>query len=67
MITRRFDLGTEVTAAVTRNNEVQRAQLQWMVGGNYEVHEGVTLDIGILGGHFVASPRFALQIGFSFD
>ena len=66
-ITRRFDLGAEITAAVASNTEVQRAQLQWLVGGNYAIHDGLTLDIGILRGHFVASPSFGLQIGFSFD
>ena len=65
--TRRFDLGAEVSAAISPNSDVQRAQLQFMVGGNYEIHDGFTLDIGILGGHFAASPRFGLQIGFSFD
>jgi len=65
--TRRLDLGAEVAAAVTRNTTLQRAQLQFMVGGNYGIREGLTLDLGILGGYFVASPRFGLQIGFSFD
>jgi hypothetical protein len=66
-LTRRFDLGAEVTAAVSHNDDLQRAQVQFMLGGNYELREGLTLDIGILGGHFVASPRIGLQIGLSFD
>ena len=66
-LTRRFDIGAEVAAAVSGNSSLQRAQLQVLFGGNYTIHEGLTLDIGILGGHFVASPRVGFQIGFSFD
>jgi len=66
-ITRRLDLGAEVASAVSPNTAVQRAQLQFMIGGNYAIRDNVTLDIGVLGGHFVASPRIGLQIGFSFD
>jgi len=66
-ITRRFDLGAEVSSAIAPNTDLQRAQLQFMVGGNYAIHERFTLDIGVLGGRFVASPRIGLQIGFSFD
>ena len=65
-ITPRFDLGGEITAAIS-NAAAQHAQLQFMFGGNYQIHEGLTLDIGILGGHFIASPKIGLQIGFSFD
>ena len=66
-ITRRLDLGAEVAAAISPNTTLQRAQLQFMVGGNYAISDKVTLDIGVLGGRFVASPRIGLQIGFSFD
>jgi hypothetical protein len=66
-ITRRLDLGAEVASAIAPNTDLQRAQLQFMVGGNYAIHDGFTLDIGILGGRFVASPRIGLQIGFSFN
>jgi hypothetical protein len=66
-MTRRLDLGGEVAAAVAPNRDIQRAQVQFMLGGNYELRPGLTLGIGILGGLFVASPRAGLQIGFSFD
>jgi hypothetical protein len=66
-ITRRLDLGAEVASAIAPNSDLQRAQLQFMVGGNYVIHDGFTLDIGILGGRYVASPRLGLQIGFSFN
>ena len=66
-ITRRLDLGAEVASAIAPNADLQRAQLQFMVGGNYAIRDGFTLDIGILGGRYVASPRLGIQIGFSFD
>ena len=47
--------------------DLQCGQLQFLVGGNYAIHEGFTLDIGVIGGRFAASPRFGLQIGFSWD
>ena len=65
--TRTLDVGMEVTGAVAPNTNLQRGQLQFLVGGNYSVHEGLTLDIGVLAGHYVASPRIGLQIGFSFN
>ena len=67
MLTRRLNVGAEATAAVAKNSDLQRAQLQFLAGGNYELRNGLKLDIGILGGHYIASPRFGLQIGFSFD
>ncbi len=60
-------LGIDVTAAVTGNADLNRAQFQVMVGGNYPLHEGLTIDAGVIAGHFAASPRVGLQIGFSWD
>ncbi len=60
-------LGIDGTAAVTRNADLNRAQFQVMLGGNYALHEGLTIDAGVIAGHFAASPRVGLQIGFSWD
>jgi hypothetical protein len=60
-------LGFDVTSAVTRNAALNRAQFQVMLGGNYSLREGLTLDAGGIVGHFAASPRVGLQIGFSWD
>ena len=60
-VTRRLDIGAEVVSAVSGNNSLQRAQLQVLVGGNYGVDEGLTLDVGVIAGHFVASPRVGLR------
>jgi len=62
-----WTLGIDITAAVTRNADLNRAQFQVMLGGNYAIHEGLTLDAGVIAGHFAASPRVGLQIGFSWD
>ena len=54
-------------AAVTRNADLNRAQFQVLAGGNVAVHEGLTIDAGMIVGHSAASPRLGLQIGFSWD
>ena len=64
---RRLDLGAELTGAVTSNFQLSRGQLQALVGGNYELRKGLTLDFGLVGGHFNASPRAGAQLGFSLD
>jgi hypothetical protein len=38
-----------------------------MVGGEYGLRNGMTLDFGLLGGKYIASPRLGGQIGFSVD
>jgi hypothetical protein len=55
-----------VAAAVTNVIATDRAQLQTMIGGNYALREGLTLDLGVIIGHFAASPRTGIQVGFSF-
>jgi hypothetical protein len=65
-MTRPLTLGVEVAAAVTNAIATDRAQLQAMIGGNYALREGLTLDLGVIIGHFAASPRTGIQIGFSF-
>jgi len=60
-------LGVDVTAAATPNAALERAQFQVMLGGNYALTRGFTLDAGVIVGHYTASPRFGVQIGFSWD
>ena len=70
-LTRRFsqklNLGAEVAGAVTNSVARDRAQLQAMFGGSYTLREGLAVAFGLIGGHFAASPRSGLQIGFSLD
>jgi len=60
-------LGLDVTGAVTRNAALEREQFQVMFGGNYEIAKNLSLDAGVIAGHYTASPTFGLQIGFSWD
>jgi hypothetical protein len=60
-------LGVDVTAAATHNAALERAQFQVMLGGNYAIGQRFTIDAGVIAGHYTASPRFGLQIGFSWN
>jgi hypothetical protein len=60
-------LGVDITAAATRNAALERGQFQVMFGGNYAVGHRFTIDAGVIVGHYTASPRFGVQIGFSWD
>jgi hypothetical protein len=65
--TRKLDLGAEITGAVTSNFQLSKGQLQGLVGGNYLIRKNLTLDFGIVGGRFAASPRAGIQLGISLD
>ena len=60
-------LGGEITAAATTNFDLDRGQFQVLLGGNLAVRTNLSLDVGILAGHFAASPRYGIQIGVSRD
>jgi hypothetical protein len=60
-------LGGEIFAAYTGNGDLGKSQFQAMAGGQYVIRKGLTLCFGVLGGKYVASPRFGAQIGFSAD
>ena len=57
--------GAELFAAITDKFVLHRGQLQSLIGGNYAVKKDTTLDFGIVGGHFLASPRIGIQFGVS--
>ena len=63
----RVTFGGEIAAAVADQVVRDRAQLQGLVGGNYALRERLTLDAGLIVGHFAASPRAGMQVGFSLD
>jgi hypothetical protein len=65
--TPKLRLGAEVVGALTRNFDLSRGQLQVQVGGNYSLKENLTLDFGIIGGRYSASPRAGVQVGISVD
>src|SRR5215468_2001359 len=65
--TRKLDLGFEFTGALTKNLDLSKGQLQFLGGGNYQLTKKMSLDFGILGGKFAASPRIGAQLGISVD
>jgi hypothetical protein len=65
--TPKLQLGVEVAGAQTSNFDLGKGQLQTMVGGNYQWKENMSLDFGIVGGKFDASPRLGMQLGVSID
>jgi hypothetical protein len=66
-VTPRLELGAEIYGGITGNLDLVKSQLQALVGGKYELKKGLSLDFGILGGKFIASPRAGAQLGFSVD
>jgi hypothetical protein len=58
-------LGAEVFGAYTENGNLGKSQVQAMAGGQYVIRKGLTFCFGMLGGKYVASPRFGGQIGFA--
>jgi hypothetical protein len=60
-------IGVDVTAAATRNADLNRTQLQGMLGGSYALRDSLTLDMGVIVGRFAASPRVGVLIGVSWD
>jgi hypothetical protein len=65
--TPRLNLGMEVYAALSHNFDLGRGQLQTQLGGNYKLRRNLTLDFGLVGGFYQASPRTGPIIGFSVD
>ena len=63
----RLTLGAELYGAFSNQGSLGRSQLQAMIGGQFALRRGVTLDFGLLGGKYIASPRVGAQVGFSLD
>ena len=63
----RLTLGSEIYGGIADKTGLGRSQFQVMVGSQYATRNGVTLDFGLLGGKYEASPRIGGQIGFSVD
>jgi hypothetical protein len=60
-------LGAELFGAVTNNFQLSKGQLEAQVGGNYTLSKQFSLAFGLLAGHFPASPRIGVQLGFAYD
>lgn len=65
--TPKLQLGAEVTGALTTKFQLTRGQLQALIGGNYQLRQGLTLDFGFVGGVYAASPRTGAVLGVSID
>lgn len=63
----RLTLGAEVYGGYDPTGNFGRSQLQFMLGTEYQLRNGMTLDLGVLGGRYVGSPRIGAQVGFSID
>jgi hypothetical protein len=65
--TARLTLGAEAYGGYSNDADLSRSQLQFMLGGQYQLRKGLSLAFGVLGGKYVASPRIGGQIGFAVD
>ncbi len=65
--TPRLTLGAELFGGVTNNFNLSRGQLEAQIGGSYAVRENFALTFGFIAGHFPASPRTGVQVGFAYD
>ena len=65
--TARLTLGAEVYGGYDPTGNFGRSQLQFMLGTQYQLRNGLNVDLGVLGGKFVGSPQVGAQIGFSVD
>jgi len=63
----RWTLCVEVYGGIADNDALARSQLQVMLGGQYNVGNGLTLSFGFVAGKYDASPRIGGQIGLSLD
>lgn len=66
-VTPRLTLGGEVYGGFTNNGDLGRSQFQLLAGGQYAIRNGMTVNFGLLGGKYIASPRIGAQLGFSVD
>lgn len=65
--TPKLKLGVEVFGGVSHNFILSRNQLQTQVGGSYALRDNFEFTFGVLAGHFPASSRAGVQVGFAYD
>jgi hypothetical protein len=66
-LTPRLTLGGEVYGGFADNKGLGKDEVQGLVGGEYELRDGLGVTFAILGGAYVASPRIGGQVGFEVD
>lgn len=65
--TARLTLGGEAYGGIADTTGLGRSQLQGLVGGMYELKNGLSFTFAALGGKYEASPRIGGQVGFAMD
>ena len=66
-VTKKLDLGLELSGAVTSNFNLSKGQLEGLIGGNFALTKKITFDFAVVGGRFAASPRAGVLLGISVD
>jgi hypothetical protein len=66
-VTPRITLGAELYGGVSDGAGQDKTQLQAMLGGEYAIHDGLSLNVGVLAGKYGATPRIGGQIGIAVD
>jgi len=66
-VTADWTLGVEMTAAASNAAALDRQQLQVLAGGTRALGHGLSVNVAVVAGHFVASPRFGLLVGAAWD
>jgi hypothetical protein len=66
-LTERWLVGGEVAGALTRQFELQKGQLQVLLGGKCALTKSIGLDFAATGGKFEGSPRAGATFGISID
>jgi hypothetical protein len=65
--TSRLTWGGEVYGGVSDGAGSDKTELQAMLGAQYEIRQGLSLCVGVLGGKYGATPQIGGQIGLSID
>lgn len=65
--TPKLKLGVEVFGGASNNFILSRNHLQTQVGGSYSLKDNFEFTFGVLAGHFPASSRAGVQLGFAYD
>jgi hypothetical protein len=66
-VTPNLTLGGELYGGVSDSAGLDKTQLQAMLGAQYQIRNGLTLCVGVLGGKYGGTPRLGGQIGLSVD
>lgn len=65
--TSKLKLGVEVFGGASNNFILSRNQLQTQAGGSYSLRDNFAFTFGVLAGHYPASSRAGVQVGFAWD